>query len=164
MAWDRYRMPSLLRKKRKTVLKLAFLLLGNSDSFQTATSLWKMGWRRVGRSFHTPLPSMMNDFSLRASLRASVLSLGCGPAVWEPGQPCLIERHREPAPPLGSQHQPWFSNYNSLLAPRLCMCFSKLSMRSFIPLLNKHGVPAMSIVLHSAPEEAARNLKVILIT
>ena len=49
LAWDQCRMSctgtSFLRKKerKKAVLKLAFLLLGKSDSFPTATSLRKIG-------------------------------------------------------------------------------------------------------------------------
>ena len=55
----------------------------------------------------------MDDFSPEASLKASILSLGSGPGCL--GAWAAMSDREEQAPGLGSQIQPWFSNYNHLL-------------------------------------------------
>lgn len=57
----------------------------------------------------------MDDFSLGVSFQACVLVLAGAQAVWSLHSVSDREGTGEPALPLGSQHQPWISNYNRLL-------------------------------------------------
>lgn len=72
--------PVCLEKKKESSSKIGLSSLGKVRFFPNChQSEEDWGRGRGDKSFHTPLPSMMDDVSPEAALKASVLSLGSDP-------------------------------------------------------------------------------------